>query len=77
MQLDQDLLSQLSLRAVSLEDLEALETKTYLSTFDADDAFQLGTFIRDTVRELYPEKAVSIDITPVSYTHLDVYKRQV
>ncbi|CCD22838.1 uncharacterized protein NDAI_0A06840 [Naumovozyma dairenensis CBS 421] len=63
MKLDQTLLRSFTSRTATLEELESLEKKCVLSKFDADDAFNLGCLVRDTIRKQYPGKAVSIDIT--------------
>ena len=61
--LDGDLLKRLTDRKVSLAEIETQEKKCFLSKFDAEIAFELGTFIRAATKELFPGNPVAIDIT--------------
>ncbi|CCH61648.1 hypothetical protein TBLA_0F01050 [Henningerozyma blattae CBS 6284] len=63
MQLDQSLLKQLTDRKVPLERLEALEKECVFDKFDADVAFEMGSFIRNEAKEMSPNKAIAIDIS--------------
>lgn len=40
-----------------------MEKRCFLSTFTYQDAFDLGTYIRNAVKENFPEKPVAIDIS--------------
>lgn len=61
--LDKKLLERLTSRKVPLEELEDMEKRCFLSTFTYQDAFDLGTYIRNAVKENFPEKPVAIDIS--------------
>ncbi|EDO16309.1 hypothetical protein Kpol_1053p47 [Vanderwaltozyma polyspora DSM 70294] len=63
LQLDAKLLKDLINRKVSLEDIEAQEKTCALPKLDGDVAFELGMFLRDNVKEMYPDASVAIDIT--------------
>ncbi|QLG71955.1 hypothetical protein HG535_0C03070 [Zygotorulaspora mrakii] len=62
-ELDKKLLSRLSARKVSLEELESLEKKCVLESFHYEDAFQLGMSVRKAAKDLYPESFVAIDVS--------------
>lgn len=47
----------------SLADLESLELSSPLPRFDDEAAFELGSFIRQEARKMYPEKCITIDIS--------------
>ncbi|EHN03590.1 YBR137W-like protein [Saccharomyces cerevisiae x Saccharomyces kudriavzevii VIN7] len=61
--LDKKLLGRLTSRKVPLEELEDMEKRCLLSTFTCQDAFDLGNYVRNAVKENFPEKAVAIDIS--------------
>ncbi|CAI4265909.1 AAC_HP2_G0003120.mRNA.1.CDS.1 [Saccharomyces cerevisiae] len=61
--LDKKLLERLTSRKVPLEELQDMEKRCFLSTFTYQDAFDLGTYIRNAVKENFPEKPVAIDIS--------------
>lgn len=63
MQLNQKLLKDLMDRKTKLEDMEAMEKQCVFKTFDADVAFELGSFLRKEAKEMSPNKAVAINIT--------------
>lgn len=47
----------------SLAQLEELELGAALPRFDDETAFELGCFIRQEARKMYPEKCVTIDVS--------------
>ncbi|CCF59183.1 hypothetical protein KAFR_0G01490 [Kazachstania africana CBS 2517] len=61
--LNQELLSRLIDRKISLDELDQLEKATELSSFDSQVAFELGTFVKNYASSNFPEKCVVIDIT--------------
>lgn len=62
-ELDQKVLQRLVSRKASLEELEKLESNCVLDTFRYEDAFELGSLVRRTAKELFPEKCVVIDVS--------------
>ena len=53
-----------------MKTLDSIPNRTYKATI-----FAMLFEDKEHLLELY--NAISVNITPVSYTHLDVYKRQV
>ncbi|KAG0670066.1 hypothetical protein C6P45_002861 [Maudiozyma exigua] len=47
----------------SLDELEKLELRTSLPRFDDETAFELGCFIREEARKMFPNKCITIDIS--------------
>ena len=61
--LDNKLLKRLTSREVPLKELEDMENRCFLSTFTYQDAFELGSYVRNAVKKNFPEKPVAIDIS--------------
>lgn len=66
MKLDGTLLTKLEKGKLSLEEIDKLEKKCFLSKFDSEDAYELGQFVRREVAETFPNKAVAINISLVN-----------
>lgn len=66
--LDKKLLERLTSRKVSLKELEDMEKQCFLTTFSYQDAFELGSYVRNAVKENFPEKPVAI----VSLYQMDI-----